>query len=164
MTTYYTHIDSPLGPLLCTSDGQALTRLSMSAQRHADVPQPDWQPAEAPFVGVRAQLQDYFAGRRQAFSLPLLPAGTAFQQQVWQALQQIPFGQVKSYGGLARDIGRAGAARAVGMANGRNPIAIIIPCHRVIGADGSLTGYGGGMERKRWLLTHEGWLDAELAL
>jgi methylated-DNA-[protein]-cysteine S-methyltransferase len=103
-----------------------------------------------------AQLEQYFGGLRREFTLPLAPEGDAFQRLVWQELQRIPFGATVSYGEIARRIGDARAARAVGAANGRNPIPIVIPCHRVIGADGSLTGYGGGLELKRWLLRHEG--------
>ena len=102
------------------------------------------------------QLADYFAGTRRAFDLPLAPRGTGFQQVVWRALLAIPYGETCSYGELARAIGRPAASRAVGAANGRNPIAIVIPCHRVIGADGSMTGYGGGLPTKKWLLAHEG--------
>lgn len=162
MTVYYTHIDSPLGSLLLTSDGHSLTGLSMTRQKHAEPVQAHWQRDQALFAAARSQLEAYFAGQLQAFDLPLEPAGTVFQRAVWRALRDIPFGRTRSYGELAGHIGRAGASRAVGMANGRNPIAIIIPCHRVIGADGSLTGYGGGIERKRWLLAHEGWSGAAI--
>lgn len=102
-----------------------------------------------------AQLAAYFAGERRDFDLPLAPQGTPFQQRVWDALLAIPYGAVRSYGDVARAIGRPAASRAVGAANGRNPIAIIVPCHRVIGASGQLTGYGGGLPTKRWLLEHE---------
>ncbi|HVI00310.1 MAG TPA: methylated-DNA--[protein]-cysteine S-methyltransferase, partial [Enhygromyxa sp.] len=102
------------------------------------------------------QLEQWFAGERQAFDLPLAAAGTGFQRTVWSALQAIPFGQTRSYGQLAIDLGRPQASRAVGAANGRNPIPIVVPCHRVIGQDGSLTGYAGGLAAKRWLLAHEG--------
>lgn len=156
MTTYYTHIDSPLGPLLLTGDGRALTRVAMTGHKHAEPIQTGWRKDATPFNAAREQLEAYFEGRLQLFDLPVEPAGTDFQRQVWQALREIPFGYTQGYGELAARIGRPGAARAVGMANGRNPIPIIIPCHRVIGADGSLTGYGGGIERKRWLLVHEG--------
>lgn len=109
-------------------------------------------------VRTAAQLAEYFAGERQAFDLPLGPLGTSFQQRVWRALTRIPYGETRSYGELARSIGRPAASRAVGAANGRNPIPIIVPCHRVIGANGDLTGYGGGLPIKRWLLDHErGW-------
>lgn len=164
-TTYYTHIDSPIGPLLLTSDGAALTRLWMSQQKYAEPIPAEWQHGDAmPFAAATRQLEAYFDDGLQRFDLPLKPAGTAFQQRVWQALGDIPFGHTESYGALAGRIGRPTASRAVGMANGRNPISIIIPCHRVIGADGSLTGYGGGIERKRWLLTHEGHLDKQPSL
>ncbi|HMA45123.1 MAG TPA: methylated-DNA--[protein]-cysteine S-methyltransferase, partial [Gemmatimonadales bacterium] len=108
------------------------------------------------------QLDDYFARRRAVFDLPLAAAGTPFQQRVWRALRQIPFGATESYAGLARRLGAPAAARAVGAANGQNPIPIIVPCHRVIGADGDLTGFGGGLERKRWLLAHEGAIPVPL--
>ncbi len=107
-------------------------------------------------AATRRQLSEYFAGSRRTFELPLRLQGTAFQQTVWRRLTEIPYGDTWSYGQLAARIGKPGASRAVGLANGRNPIAILVPCHRVIGADGSLTGYGGGLERKQWLLAHEG--------
>ncbi len=109
----------------------------------------------AVLLEARRQLEEYFRGERTAFQLPLTPAGTEFQQQVWRALLDIPFGETWSYQRLAEAIGKPAAVRAVGAANGRNPLAIVIPCHRVIGADGTLTGYGGGMENKAWLLEHE---------
>lgn len=163
-TTYYTTMDSPLGPLLLTSNGQALTSLTMEQHKHGAAVQPDWLRDDAPFAAVCEQLSAYFANELQCFDLPLQPSGTKFQQQVWQALLAIPFGQTQSYGELARSIGNPKASRAVGLANGRNPISIIIPCHRVIGANGSLTGYGGGIERKRWLLDHESGASAQQAL
>lgn len=113
-------------------------------------------PRATPLTEVcREQLTEFFAGQRQQFDLPLDPQGTEFQRQVWQALAAIPFGETRSYGQLAEGLGRKGAQRAVGAANGRNPISIVIPCHRVIGSDGSLTGYAGGMGRKQWLLAFE---------
>jgi methylated-DNA-[protein]-cysteine S-methyltransferase len=154
MTTYFSTFHSPIGELLLTGDGTSLTRLAM--HEHGSQPQGDWRRDEAAFMAAHEQLTAYFAGELRAFDLPLAPAGTAFQRQVWQSLLAIAFGQTESYGALARRIGSPKAARAVGRANGRNPIAIIIPCHRVIGANGSLTGYGGGIKRKRWLLAHEG--------
>lgn len=156
MKTYFTQIQSPIGELLLTSDGRALTRIYMQQQKHADASQPDWQRDDSLFADVRDQFDGYFAGQRQNFELPMAPAGTEFQRSVWRALCEIPYGQTVSYGELAQRLGKPKASRAVGMANGRNPISIIVPCHRVIGADGSLTGYGGGIERKRWLLAHEG--------
>jgi O-6-methylguanine DNA methyltransferase len=113
------------------------------------------RPQARPLRAAAEQLDQYFAGARRRFDLPLDLPGTPFQQRVWQALSEIPFGETLSYGQLAARIGKPGAARAVGLANNRNPISIIVPCHRVIGADGSLTGYGGGLDRKRWLLAHE---------
>lgn len=156
MTTYFCHIDSPVGALLLTGDGDAITRLYMQNQQHADQAQTHWQRDDSVFKTACEQLAAYFAGERQEFDLRLAPAGTQFQRSVWQALLDIPYGQTQSYGDLAQRIGNPKASRAVGLANGRNPISIIVPCHRVIGANGSLTGYGGGIERKRWLLLHEG--------
>lgn len=161
MQTYFSILESPIGALLVTSNGTAITRVYMQNHKHAEPQQPDWQRDDAQFTQTQAQFAAYFAGELASFDLPLAPAGTDFQQQVWQALRSIPFGQTSSYGELAASLGKPKASRAVGMANGRNPISIIVPCHRVIGADGSLTGYGGGIERKRWLLGHEGALGAE---
>ncbi|MGB7756032.1 MAG: methylated-DNA--[protein]-cysteine S-methyltransferase [Salinisphaera sp.] len=155
MPTYVSHMNSPIGRLRLVGDGNALFSLTMEEQRHARLDDAGWQRDDAAFAEVRRQLDAYFEGRRTTFDLPLAPAGTAFQKMVWAALAEIPFGHTENYGELARRIGSPGAARAVGLANGRNPIPIIVPCHRVIGADGSLTGYGGGIERKRWLLQHE---------
>lgn len=155
MTTHYTRFDSPLGQLLITSCRGAITGLAMAGQKHAVAIQPDWHRDDTRHQAAREQLQAYFAGKLRTFELPLAPAGTPFQCRVWQALREIPFGRTSSYAELARHIGQAGAARAVGTANGRNPITIIIPCHRVLGADGRIAGYSGGIDRKRWLLTHE---------
>ncbi len=153
--TYSMRLDSPLGPLTVTTDERTLLAILM----HSEDRQPDELAAstEMPQVLLAAsrQLQEYFEGRRRSFSLPIAATGTAFQQRVWKALLDIPFGETESYGALAARIGRPGAARAVGAANSRNPLAIAVPCHRVIGADGTLTGYAGGEERKRWLLDHE---------
>jgi len=158
MTTYFTRLVSPIGELLLTSNGKALTGLYLEefSGGPAPVPAAGWVAEAGPFAEATAQINAYFAGERTSFSLALAPSGTEFQQAVWAALATIPFGVTWSYGELATRLGRPGAARAVGLANGSNPIAIIIPCHRVIGADGSLTGYGGGLPRKRWLLEHEG--------
>jgi methylated-DNA-[protein]-cysteine S-methyltransferase len=152
----FIQIESPIGRLLLTSDGTALTGLFME-------PSLEWQSIGGraghstawPLPEAVRQLEEYFAGARRAFDVPLRPQGTAFQRRVWDALSEIPYGSTSSYGELARRIDNPGAARAVGLANNRNPISVVIPCHRVIGADGSLTGYGGGLERKRWLLAHE---------
>jgi methylated-DNA-[protein]-cysteine S-methyltransferase len=151
-------VESPIGRLMLTSDGTALTGLYMGAPSKSPALGKDWAQngAAGPLPLAARQLKEYFAGARRRFDLPLRMHGTAFQQQVWEALRQIPFGETMSYGALAARIGNPHASRAVGLANGRNPIAVIVPCHRVIGADGSLTGFGGGLERKQWLLSHEG--------
>jgi methylated-DNA-[protein]-cysteine S-methyltransferase len=151
----YTEFSSPIGPLLAVAEGPLLRGLYMTGQKGAPSPNRDWQRADEAFVELRRQLQDYFAGRLRGFDLPLRLEGTPFQQRVWQELVRIPFGTTISYAQLAARIGKPGAARAVGHANGRNPISIIVPCHRVIGAGGDLTGYGGGLENKRWLLEFE---------
>ena len=156
----HTVIDSPVGPLTLVAEDDAIVGLYMSLQRHRPddrelgLPDPQGRRAE-PFATTAEQLDAYFAGTLSRFSVPLAPQGTGFQQRVWAALQEIPYGRTESYGALAERIGSPGAARAVGLANGRNPIAIVIPCHRVVGSTGSLTGYGGGLERKRQLLELE---------
>ena len=151
----YTMIDSPLGDLLALSDGRALTRLDMQGGRRPHAVASHDERNDDFFAPLRSQLEEYFGGARRSFELALAPAGRPFEQRVWAALQEIPYGETASYGEIARRIGAPGSARAVGLTNGRNPIAVIIPCHRVIGADGSLTGYGGGLERKRLLLDLE---------
>src|SRR3954453_13971790 len=151
----YTLQDSPIGELLLLGDGEALQGLYMQDGRRPIEPRPDWQRRDGAFAAAREQLDEYFAGTRTSFDLPLVLNGDAFQTLVWTELQRIPYGETVSYGQIAREIGRPDAARAVGLANGRNPIAVIVPCPRVIGADGSLTGYGGGLERKRLLLDLE---------
>ncbi len=153
-TTYYDTIQSPIGDLMLVSDGKALTGLYMNNEKHAArraMAIRDKKMLKHP----REQLQAYLAGELREFGLALAAEGTPFQQRVWRALCDIPYGETISYGELARRIGQPKAARAVGLANGQNPISIVVPCHRVIGADGSLTGYGGGLARKRWLLAHE---------
>ncbi len=145
--------ESPVGPLTLISNGAALTDVQFENPRYAYTPAPAGN--DAILDAARRQLDQYFAGKLRAFDLPLAPQGTAFQQRVWQALLTIPYGMTRSYGQQAAAIGSPQASRAVGLANGRNPISIIIPCHRVIGANGSLTGYGGGMERKQLLLELE---------
>jgi methylated-DNA-[protein]-cysteine S-methyltransferase len=154
---YETVVPSPVGDLWLTGDGTHLTGLwfgPLPLVADGDAA-PDGGAAVAPFPAVRAQLDDYFAGRRRDFDLPLAPAGTPFQRRVWRALLEIPYGRTESYGALAARLGQPGASRAVGLANGQNRISIVIPCHRVIGSSGALTGYGGGLERKRWLLALE---------
>lgn len=150
--TKYTTIGSPLGDLLVARDDEGLVALYLPTGKHPSEPAPDWVRDDTAFDDVRTQLAQYFAGTRIEFDLPLHPTGTAFQQRVWAALQQIPYGETASYRDTAVKIGAPGAARAVGLANGQNPISIVVPCHRVVGANGSLTGYGGGLPAKRWLL------------
>jgi methylated-DNA-[protein]-cysteine S-methyltransferase len=159
-TTYWTKIDSPLGPLLLMADDEGLSGVYMTPHAHGpDGPSAAWVEDRIRFDDAELQLDEYFAGKRTQFDLPLHPSGTPFQIEVWEALKAIPYGEVRSYGDIAEQIGRPGASRAVGLANGRNPISVIVPCHRVIGASGSLTGYGGGLERKRLLLD----LEADVA-
>jgi methylated-DNA-[protein]-cysteine S-methyltransferase len=153
---YYTYLDSSIGELLLTGDGTALTGVWFPDDRQTTAPQPTWRRDAGVFTEVSRQLDAYFGGELTEFKLNLDPHGTPFQRRVWDALRTIPYGVTTSYGKLAAALGDPRATRAVGLANGRNPIPIIIPCHRVIGADGSLTGYGGGMQRKQWLLALEG--------
>jgi len=152
---FYSELDSPVGTLLLRGDAEALTGLYMHEQRHLPELPAGCERNDRAFRQAREQLNAYFAGKLQEFELALAGEGSAFQQTVWKALCKIPFGATESYGGLAKRIGNANASRAVGLANGKNPIGIIVPCHRVVGANGSLTGYGGGLERKQWLLEHE---------
>ncbi|MCE5231773.1 MAG: methylated-DNA--[protein]-cysteine S-methyltransferase [Mizugakiibacter sp.] len=155
-TMYFDYCGTPIGPLLLAADATgALTHLDLPHERRPTTPQPDWRRAPERFDAARRQLEAYFAGTLTAFDLPLGPRGTAFQRQVWAALCEVPYGTTASYAEIARRIGRPAAVRAVGAANGANPIGIIVPCHRVIGSNGSLTGYGGGLPMKRYLLEHE---------
>jgi methylated-DNA-[protein]-cysteine S-methyltransferase len=156
-TAVRTHcvIDSPMGRLTLVATDGVLAGLYMEQHRHRPAEETFGHLDEEPFDAVRAQLAEYFAGERTEFDLPLAMAGTDFQRTVWSALQRIPYGETISYGQLADQIGKPTASRAVGLANGRNPISIIVPCHRVVGSTGDLTGYGGGIERKRALLTFE---------
>ena len=151
---YYRTIDSPIGPLTLAGHGSALTNLRMVDQTY-EPGHTGWSLDPGAFADVVAQLDAYFAGELSDFDIELDLRGTGFQQRVWKALLTIPYGETRSYGEIAEQIGAPGAARAVGLANGHNPIAIIVPCHRVIGASGSLTGYGGGLDRKRTLLALE---------
>ena len=148
-------VDSPVGPITL-GGGDVLTRLVMHEQRHAPPDMAEWSEDKNAFGEVVDQLKAYFAGDLHDFDVEIELEGTQFQRRVWQGLQEIPYGQTWSYGQLADHIGSHNAQRAVGMANGRNPIAIIVPCHRVIGASGQLVGYGGGLDRKGWLLALEG--------
>lgn len=147
----HTVIESPLGPLLAVAEGPELVAL-----RFADrAGEPDGERADGAFGETEQQLREYFAGQRRRFELPLAPRGSEFQLRVWKALEQIPYGRTRTYGELAAELGCPAAAQAVGAANGRNPLAVVVPCHRVIGSDGALTGYAGGLERKRQLLDLE---------
>src|SRR5688572_64315 len=153
-TILSTRVSSPIGTLTLTSNGSALTRLSIAEPNDGN--DMDVSPdADAILAAAREQLDAYFDMRLTRFDLPLESRGTEFQRRVWDSLRTIPFGETISYAELARRIDKPKAVRAVGAANGRNPLMILVPCHRVIGADGSLTGFGGGIERKRWLLDHE---------
>jgi methylated-DNA-[protein]-cysteine S-methyltransferase len=161
-TVGYDIVDSPVGRILLTGDERALSGLYLlDAGEHSATSKPEWARREGGFPEAEKQLAEYFTGTRTEFDLPLAPRGSRFQLDVWAELARIPFGQTVSYGEVALALGKSLlASRAVGLANGRNPISIILPCHRVIGADGSMTGYGWGVERKQWLLRHEGALAA----
>ncbi len=150
---YHSIVDSPIGPVLLTGTEAGLAGLYTC--EHVRLPAAPGTRNDAAFSSVAEQLAEYFAGDRQRFDLELAPAGTVFQQRVWQALQRIPYAEQRTYGALALALGNPNASRAVGLANGRNPISIIVPCHRVIGSTGALTGYAGGLATKRWLLDHE---------
>jgi methylated-DNA-[protein]-cysteine S-methyltransferase len=154
--TCWHEMDSPVGALLLAGDGPALTRIHFQSGRQPLQPAPGWRRDAGPFAGAVRELEEYFAGERRTFTVPLAPRGTPFQLSVWRALRAIPYGETLSYGELARRVGSPAGARAVGLANGANPLPIIVPCHRVIGADGSLTGFGGGLAIKRALLALEG--------
>lgn len=160
MTVRTTHVvvDSPVGPLTLVSDGEHLTGVWFSEHKHppkdtgSDV---DHEDAPQVLRDAADQLAEYFAGDRTTFDVPLAAEGTDFQHRVWARLREIPYGQTRSYGQLAAELGQPGASRAVGLANGRNPVSIVVPCHRVIGSSGAITGYGGGVERKQTLLDLE---------
>jgi methylated-DNA-[protein]-cysteine S-methyltransferase len=153
---YYSHIESPVGSLLVAGDGEVLHLISFPTGRKVIGPHPEWRPCDAPFAEARRQLDSYFAGELRQFDLPLQLSGTTFQNRVWMYLSGIPFGETRSYGEIAEALGQPKASRAVGAANGSNPLPIVLPCHRVIGADGSMTGFGGGLATKAFLLRHEG--------
>jgi methylated-DNA-[protein]-cysteine S-methyltransferase len=153
--TYYTVIDSPIGALMLVGDDAKLRGLHFVEGRRRREPAPGWVRDASLFVEAERQMAEYFAGTRRVFELSLETGGTPFQRAVWSALEGIPYGQTISYSVLAPRIGNPRAVRAVGLANGSNPIALVIPCHRVIGANGSLVGYGGGIDRKTFLLDFE---------
>jgi O-6-methylguanine DNA methyltransferase len=153
-TVYFAWWESPVGPLLLTSDGAALTGLYMN--EHDRIDRTGWREEDVPpLTEAKRQLEAYFAGTAREFTVPVAARGTVFQQRVWAELRKIPYGETISYGELAARIGQPTASRAVGLANGRNPISIIVPCHRVVGANGRLVGYSGGLSRKEILLKHE---------
>lgn len=153
----YQHLNTPIGTLRLVSDGEHIVRIEFEGQYQQN--SDDKQAEDAALAACAKQLQEYFDGRRQHFDLPLAATGTAFQRSVWQALEEIPYGEVRSYRDIARTIGNEAAVRAVGAANGRNPLPVVVPCHRVIGSDGSLTGFAGGLEAKTHLLRLEGALE-----
>ena len=162
MPTTFTRFPSPVGELILTASETALKAVFFPVRRNRSAPEAGWVeddgrgPAGALLAAVRRQLTEYFEGTRTTFDLALDGTGSTFERRVWDLLRTIPYGATTSYGALARRLGDPRATRAVGAANGKNPIPIIVPCHRVLGARGELTGFGGGLDRKRWLLEHEG--------
>jgi len=154
-TIWYDEMATPIGRLHLVADAQGLREVWFESGKHPKSLDPRWSHAPGRLAFARVQLQEYFAGERQTFALPLHPLGTPFQLSVWRELARIPYGATISYGEMARRIGQPQAVRAVGAANGRNPLPIVLPCHRVIGADGSLTGFGGGLPTKQFLLSME---------
>ncbi len=154
----YTYTETPIGAVLLAGLAGQLHYIGFPNGPKAMAPEPGWQPADAaavsqpPFIQAKSQLEEYFAGQRQEFDLPLAPKGTEFQLAVWQALRQIPYGATCTYRDIAQEVGNVKAVRAVGAANGRNPLPIVVPCHRVIGSNGKLTGFGGGLDTKAFLL------------
>ena len=154
--TWFTYLDTPVGVLMLAGcDDHGLRCISFQDGKGARGPEPGWVQSEKPFRDAIRQLREYFMGRRTTFALKLHPKGTPFQRDVWKALLTIPYGETRSYGDIARQIGRPRAVRAVGLANGRNPLPIVVPCHRVIGSSGALVGYGGGLRVKQALLDRE---------
>jgi methylated-DNA-[protein]-cysteine S-methyltransferase len=151
----YAVVESPIGDLLLTTDGVALTGLYLESHKGGPERDGHWHRDDASLKPAAEQLSAYFAGESRGFDLPLATRGTGFQRRVWDALRAVPFGETVSYAELARRIGAPKAVRAVGAAVGRNPISIVVPCHRIVGSDGGLTGYAGGLASKRWLLEHE---------
>ena len=151
----YLNMESPVGPLLLAGSDAGLRLIGFSQGSMARTPDAHWTHVPTAFANAQTQLNEYFEGGRRTFDLALDPAGTAFQRAVWQALLAIPYGETRSYLDVAKAVGKPKAVRAVGSANGRNPLPIVVPCHRVIGSDGSLTGFGGGLENKKLLLALE---------
>ncbi|WP_418959957.1 methylated-DNA--[protein]-cysteine S-methyltransferase [Streptomyces tritici] len=157
-------VDSPYDALTLVAVDGVLSRIHMTEQRHRPAEETFGERDARPFAETTRQLEEYFAGERKEFDLPLHLVGTEFQLKVWELLRAIPYGETRTYGELAEELGRPGASRAVGLANGRNPVSIVVPCHRVIGASGSLTGYGGGLTRKQRLLAFESGADTDAVL
>lgn len=155
MSMRYTWLDTPIGRLLVAGDGAGIRHIVFPQGKYMQQPQSGWVEDAASLAQARAQLAAYFAGERTAFDLPLAPHTTPFQSRVLQELRKVPYGTTVSYSELAQRVGNPKASRAVGMANGRNPVPIVIPCHRVVGSNGALTGFGGGLDTKRWLLDLE---------
>jgi methylated-DNA-[protein]-cysteine S-methyltransferase len=153
---FYSYMDSPVGKLFLAGDQEGIRFINFPKEKKPVVPDSDWVEMPAFFTSAVAELEEYFAGSRRHFSVDIQPRGTDFQLSVWRALQKVPYGKTVSYGELAKRVGNPNASRAVGAANGANPIPIIIPCHRVIGAGGNLTGFGGGLAVKQFLLELEG--------
>lgn len=158
----YTVLDSPIGALTLTASDEAITGLYMEDHLRWQGIDSSWERCDERFQEVEQQLMEYFEGERRVFSVAVNPDGTGFQRRVWRELQTIPYGKTSSYGALAKGLGKPRAAQAVGTANGRNPVSILIPCHRVVGTNGELTGYAGGLDRKRFLLELEGSRSASL--
>jgi len=161
--TFYTYLETPVGTVMLVGcEDHGLRYISFQCGKGARGPEPDWKQSAKPFREVIRQLTEYFKGTRTTFDLKLHPKGTPFQRDVWKALLAIPYGETRSYGEIARAVGRPRAVRAVGLANGRNPLPIVVPCHRVIGGSGSLVGYGGGLPVKAALLDREREVSAAL--
>lgn len=152
---YYSHYESPVGQLLLVGDGNNIHRIDFATTCRPVTPKTSWEFNASIFRTLTNELDAYFNGHLQRFSVTVAPNGSAFQKKVWDALQKIEYGQTCTYADIARSIGKPTASRAVGSANGRNPVSIVIPCHRVIGTNGTLTGYAGGISTKQWLLSHE---------
>ena len=153
---YYTYVASPIGHILVAGDGEAVSQISFTTGHQVRHPESAWAEDAAPLQTATEQLEQYFAGERRRFDLRLAMEGTAFQKRAWEVLLTIPYGKTWSYGQVAEALGRPGAARAVGRANATNHLPLVVPCHRVVGADGTLTGFGGGLSAKQWLLRFEG--------
>jgi methylated-DNA-[protein]-cysteine S-methyltransferase len=160
----YARFESPLGPVVAVADDHGLRHIDFVGAKYEKKVEGDWveDPAYRPLRDCAAQLAEYFARRRRSFDLPLAPEGTPFQRSVWQEIARVPYGETITYGELARRAGAPGQARAAGAATGRNPLGVVVPCHRIMGSDGSLTGYAGGLDRKRGLLELEGALQGSL--